>query len=168
MALATIARGVDPPPVPVSEVDLKRFCGTWYEIAAFPTWFERGCVGSTLTCELTTDGNLRLITACHKETLDGPLHAHTGDAWVTDPATNAKLKVQFFWPLRAQLWVLDLDPRYRYAAVGRPNREHLWILSRTPRMSLADYDVITRHMQAMGFDTSRLTRTLQPEVPQTR
>jgi|GEM_PF-5884826 len=34
-------------PQTVGSVDLKRYMGQWYEIAAIPMFFERKCVGNT-------------------------------------------------------------------------------------------------------------------------
>ena len=50
-----------------------------------------------------------------------------GEAWVVEPATNAKLKVQFFWPFRGDYWVLGLDDgtlvaECRYGVGNGPRR----------------------------------------------
>ena len=47
---------------------------------------------------------------------------------------NSKLKVTFFWPFYGDYWILDLDPDYRWAMVGTPDRKYLWLLSRTPQI----------------------------------
>ncbi|VTR51204.1 Outer membrane lipoprotein blc precursor [Serratia fonticola] len=36
--------------------------------------------------------------------------------------------------------VIELDPEYRYALVCGPNRDYLWILSRTPTLEAATRD----------------------------
>ena len=77
------------------------------------------------------DGRVGVLNQCYKGSIDNPDSA-SGTAWVVDPATNAKLKVQFFWPFSGDYWIIDLDPGYEYAVVGHPSREYLWILSRSP------------------------------------
>jgi apolipoprotein D and lipocalin family protein len=64
----------------------------------------------------------------------------------------------FVW---ADYWVLALDPAYRHAAVGTPDRDYLWILSRTPQMDPDDYEAVLGRVAAMGFDVARLERTRQ-------
>jgi apolipoprotein D and lipocalin family protein len=90
------------------------------------------------------------------------LDSARGRAWVTDPATNAKLQVQFVWPFRGDYWIIDLGREYEYAVVGHPSRDYLWILSRSPRMDSERYDRILERARQKGYDVSRLARTRQP------
>ena len=74
---------------------------------------------------------------------------------------NAKLKVQFFWPLRGKYWIIDLADDYSYAVVGHPNREYLWILSRTPIMEETKYQEILARLKEKGFDITKIQKTNQ-------
>jgi apolipoprotein D and lipocalin family protein len=150
-----------PPLEVVPSVDLNRYVGRWYEIASFPTWFQKGCVGSTAEYSLRPDGGIDVLNQCRKGP-DGVLDSAKGQAWVTDPATNAKLRVQFVWPFRGDYWIIDLGRDYEYAVVGHPSRDYLWILSRTPRMDSERYDRILERVRQKGYDVSRLARTRQP------
>ena len=58
-----------------------------------------------------------------------------------------------------------VDPGYRWAVVGHPSREYLWILSRTPSLEPAVYDRILALVKAQGYDLERLNRTPQPTSP---
>ena len=57
---------------------------------------------------------------------------------------------------------IALDPDYRWAVVGHPGRDYLWILSRTPTMDEATYRGIVAALPDQGYDPTRLQRTLQP------
>jgi apolipoprotein D and lipocalin family protein len=154
-------RSPDLPPLEVvPRVDLARYMGTWHEIASFPTWFQKGCIASTATYALRDDGRVGVLNQCYKGSIDHPDSA-SGTAWVVDPATNAKLKVQFFWPFSGDYWIIDLDPGYEYAVVGHPSREYLWILSRSPQMDEARFERILDRLKQQHYDTSRLARTRQ-------
>jgi apolipoprotein D and lipocalin family protein len=146
----------------VASVDLQRYLGTWYEIATIPSRFQKGCVGVTATYTVRPDGRIGVVNRCRKHTLDGEEKSISGKAWVVDRATNAKLKVQFFWPFTGSYWIIELDPEYRYAVVGHPGRDYLWILSRTPQMDEALYATLSERIAAHGYDVSRIVRTLQP------
>ena len=150
-----------PPLQTVDRVDLNRYAGTWYEIATIPMSFQKGCTGVTATYTLRPDGDVDVLNTCRKERVDGELKTARAKAWSVDPS-NAKLEVRFFWPFHGSYWIIDLDPDYRWAVVGHPSREYLWILSRTPRMDDATYDGILSRLRAQSYDLSLLVKTPQP------
>lgn len=152
-----------PPPAVAHDVDLARYAGRWYEIASFPQWFQRGCVATRATYTLRADGRLDVVNECRDETFDGEIRRANGVAWPVDPeASLAKLKVQFIWPFSGDYWIIDLDPEYRFAAVGSPSRKYLWILSRTPTMDPGTYEALLRRVASKGYDLGRLRVTPQP------
>jgi apolipoprotein D and lipocalin family protein len=146
----------------VAHVDLGRYVGTWYEIAAIPQRFQKGCVATRATYTMRADGDIDVVNRCREAKLDGPERVAKGRAWVTDPETNARLKVSFFWPFRGDYWVIDLDPEYRFAVVGHPDRTYGWILSREPRLPEETYQGILERLRQQGYDPTRFVRTLQP------
>jgi apolipoprotein D and lipocalin family protein len=144
-------------------VDIGRYVGTWYEIARYPNSFEQGCVGVTATYEALPDGRLKVINACRDEP-DGPVAREiVGVARVADPQSNAKLKVQFFWPFEGDYWIIELGPDYQYAVVGVPSRTFLWILSRTPAMDEALFADILARLPDWGYEPARLYMVPQPQ-----
>jgi apolipoprotein D and lipocalin family protein len=80
---------------------------------------------------------------------------------VDENSGNAKLKVQFFWPLRAKYWIIDLADDHSYAVVSHPNKKYLWILSRTLKMNEQIYGQILARLKEKGFDLSKLKLTPQ-------
>jgi apolipoprotein D and lipocalin family protein len=152
-----------PPLAVVENVDLDRYLGRWYEIASFPQRFQKGCTATAANYSKLENGRIRVVNECRNETLDGELRQVEGEAWVVDPAkTLAKLRVQFFWPFSGAYWIIDLDPQYRWAVVGHPSREYLWVLSRSRRMDDAVYTALIDRIVAKGYDSDRLQRTAQP------
>ena len=150
----------------VDSVDLKRYLGTWYEVASYPAWFQKGCTGSMAEYSLLPDGKIQVVNSCRKNTLDGKLKQAKGKAEVMDATTNAKLKVWFFWPFKGNYWIIDLDPDYQWAVVGEPKRKYLWILSRTPTMDETAYRDILARLPQKGYDPSRLNKTAQVGMAQ--
>lgn len=151
-----------PPPRTVPQVDLQRYLGRWYEIASYPQRFQRGCVAATAEYSLRDDGAIRVVNSCRKGSLDGELKTAEAKAWVVDPQTNARLKVQFFWPFRGDYWIIDLGADYEYAVVGAPSRKYLWILGREPVVRGEVLEGILARLEAQGYDTSRLVWTKHP------
>ena len=95
----------------VKEVDLARYSGTWYEIARYPAWFQKGCFNSKATYTLRKDGKLDVLNECNEDAPDGELDKADGTAWVPDKKEPAKLKVSFFWPFRSAYWIIERRQR---------------------------------------------------------
>ena len=158
MLAALLALGLQAAPPPtVDRVDLARYMGTWHEIARYPNRFQKDCTCATATYSLRPDGKVSVLNQCL--TADGASRSARGRAKVVDTATNARLKVSFFWPFYGDYWILDLDPDYQRVLVGTPNRKYLWILSRQPRMSPETYARLEARARELGFDPARLLRS---------
>ena len=150
-----------PPLSTVPYVDLARYMGVWYEIAAFPQRFQKGCYCSTAEYEMTDKGDVRVVNSCRKDGPEGKVKVAKGKAFVVEGSGNAKLRVQFFWPFRGDYWIIDLGKDYEYAVVSAPSRKYLWILARTPVMDEVLYQEILARVKDKGFDIGRLKRTDQ-------
>lgn len=151
--------------LPVADyVDPDAYLGTWYEIATFPIGPQKNCTGTTATYSLRDDGDIEVYNRCYVDDLDGKVKDITGKAWIVDTETNARLKVQFFWPFAADYWILEVDEDYQWALVGNPSREYLWVLSRTPQMEPVLYGELLDALEVdYGYDLTGLEETLQPE-----
>ncbi len=145
----------------VRGVDLQRYQGKWYEIVRLPLFWEKKCVSDvTATYTLRQDGKITVLNACRKA--DGSFTNSRGTAVpATTDGSFSKLKVTFFWPFAGDYWILDLDPEYRWALVGTPDRKHLWVLSRTPQLSAQTLNVLLNEARDQGFDMSRMITTAQ-------
>jgi apolipoprotein D and lipocalin family protein len=166
LALSVVLAGCATPPAAtstaapvraVAQVDLQRYAGRWYEIAAYPMFFQRQCVGDTTAdYTLRDDGRIDVLNRCR--TTSGHAQAR-GVAWAVEDSRNARLKVSFFWPFRADYWVIGLADDYRWAVVGEPGRRYLWILARTPALSSADLESARAAARAQGYDLEPLRST---------
>ena len=145
----------------VPAVDLKRYVGTWYEIARLPNRFQRKCASDTsATYTLRDDGKITVLNQCR--TPDGQITTAKGTARIASKdGPNTKLKVTFFWPFYGDYWIIDLDPNYGWAVIGEPGRKYFWILSRERRMDDALFNSIVERAKAQGYDLTELMRTKQ-------
>ena len=148
----------------VTSVDLSRYVGTWYEIARLPMWFQRHCVDSKAIYSSRPDGLVGVHNECVTES--GGVEQAEGVATVVDPKTNARLTVAFDnWFARlfgssreGNYWILDLDPEYRTAMVGTPDRRYLWILSRTPQLEDSTYQRLVERARQLRYPVSDLIK----------
>jgi len=145
-------------PSVVKAVDLRRYAGTWYEIARLPNTFEKGLKCITATYELREDGRITVINRGHKISDPGKVSAVKGVAWLPDKTITSKLKVQFFWPFSGDYWIMELDSDYRYALVGDPSFKYLWILSREKKMDEATIKKLLDRATDNGFDVKPIIR----------
>lgn len=145
----------------VPYVDIERYLGKWYEIALYPNWFEEGCFRSTAFYEKLEDGHIKVTNQCRMHGPDGKLNEAIGIASIGDSKTNAKLKVQFFWPFKGDYWIIDLDKDYQYAIVSEPDRQYLWILSRSQNMDDETLETLKDKIRKNGFDLTYLKKTQQ-------
>lgn len=142
----------------VQSVDLKKYSGTWFEIASFPQRFQKGCECTTAEYTPTDKGYITVENRCKR---NGKPSYIKGKAFVDENSGNAKLKVQFFWPFKGQYWIIDLADDYSYAVVSHPNKKCLWILSRKPMLEQDVYNRIIMRLKDKGFDLTELKITKQ-------
>ncbi len=57
---------------------------------------------------------------------------------------------------KGDYWVLYLDQDYQHVLVGNPNREYLWLLSRTPQVSAETREQLLAEARVRGYDTDAL------------
>ena len=164
------AAHADAPPAALSTIaalDVPRYMGTWYEIAKYPNRFQRHCAGFTQAeYRLQEDGRVQVANRCR--TADGRVDEAIGTARQIGAADSPRLEVRFapawlsFLPwVWGDYWVIDLDADYRLVAVSEPEREYLWILSRTPTVEPQALEALRTRLAAQGFDLSRLEMTRQ-------
>lgn len=159
-AFLPAAHANDKPVQTVPSVDTQRYVGKWYEIANYPMFFQRKCVGDT-TAEYGAkpDGKISVLNRCRTE--KGDFDEADGEATVVEGSGNAKLEVSFFKPFSGDYWIIGLDPEYRWSVVGSPNRKYLWILSRTPTMAPDELKKALDAARAQGYTLEELRYTSQ-------
>ena len=151
----------------IAALDVPRYMGTWFEIAKFPNRFQRKCVADTRAeYSLQGDGRVKVFNHCKAE--GGNTIEAVGLARQVGPATSPRLEVRFapawlsFLPfVWGDYWVIDLDAQYRLVAVSEPERQYLWILSRTSHVDPNEYNALLGRLSQKGFDLSKLEITKQ-------
>jgi apolipoprotein D and lipocalin family protein len=145
----------------VLRLDLDKYLGRWYEICRLPIrWEDETATDITATYSLNEDGNVRVDNRCFDE--DGKPSRAIGEAVPVDDA-RSRLKVTFLpeyvrWiPFtKGDYWVLKIDPAYRTALVGTPDRKYLWLLSRQPILAEAMKAEYLDEARRQGFDLTGL------------
>ena len=144
-----------PRPTTVDRVDLDRYAGRWYEVARIPHPSDFLHVADTITYTPRRNGDLTVVERWHECETYGPQFEKVG-VLHGNSRHDGKLNLRFGLG-GGDYWVLALDPDYRYAMIGTPDRCWLRILSRTPTLPLD----IDEHLIALA---DRKATTSPPSV----
>ena len=142
--------------VAVTDFELDRYLGKWYEIARLDHSFERGLNNISAQYSLQDDGGVKVINSGFSKE-DNAWQQAEGKAYFVDGSDSGHLKVSFFGPFYGSYIIFELDRKnYQYAFVSGPNTSYLWLLSRTPQVDQYVLDQFKKRSQELGFDTSKL------------
>ncbi|NHB57786.1 lipocalin family protein [Acinetobacter shaoyimingii] len=149
----------------VSNFNLNRYLGTWYEIARLPMKHQpEDSTDVSAVYSMNDDGKIRVQNRCLDE--NKQVDESIGEATVID-GPNAKLEVSFLpegfrWiPFtKGDYWVLKIDANYQTALVGEPNLKYLWILHRDVTLDEATKQEYLAYAQSLGYDISDLIHTV--------
>lgn len=155
LVLLTACTGVPEGLAPVHDFSPQRYLGRWYEIARLDHRFERGLQQVSAEYQLQPDGTISVRNRGFNPE-NGQWQQADGVARFVSTPDIGHLKVSFFGPFYGGYTILDLDNDYRYALVCGPNRDYLWILSRTPVLPEKEKARLLLRAQSMGFATEEL------------
>ena len=142
----------------VPQVDLPKFMGTWYVIAAIPTVIETESFNATETYALEKDGTIATTFTFNKGSLDGKVKTYRPRGYVIENSGNALWGMQFIWPIKAEYRIAYLTPDYSQTIIARNARDYVWIMARTPKISESDYTKLTQFVSDIGYDASKLRK----------
>lgn len=141
---------------PVSNFNVEKYLGTWYEIARLDQKFERGLTRVTADYSLRKDGGIKVVNRGYVEK-EAKWKAVEGKAYFVKTPDQGYLKVSFFGPFYGSYVIFELDHEgYQYALVSGPDTSYLWMLARTPAISDELKKSLIEKAAARGFDTTKL------------
>ncbi len=161
-ALALSGCATSMPPLPtVRNLDLNRYMGPWYVIAAIPTFIETEAYNAVETYRLEPDGTIDTVFTFRDGGFDGPEKRYNPRGFVRDPVHKSTWGMRFVWPFKAEFLVTYLNTDYTQTVVGRNKRDNVWIMARTPEIPAADYDRLVAELAAQGYDVAKLRKVPQ-------
>ena len=149
-------------PIPlVNSVDLPKFMGDWYVIAAIPTAIEKEVYNGIENYKMNADGTIATTFTFYKGAFDGPFKKYEPKGFVQKEGNNALWGMQFIWPIKAEYRITYLDDAYQRTIISRNARDYVWIMARTPQISDAQYKELTDVVASYGYDMSKLRKVPQ-------
>jgi len=142
----------------VQNIDLARYQGRWYSVYEFYAWFQDGCNCTKAEYSIIAGGKIEVNNSCYRE---GTISAASAIAWPINDGDNSKIYVKFSPFSKGKYYIISLDKDYQHALVGTPDRNYLWVLSRTTTIDDLQLAAFKLNAEKLGFDTSRLLKVDQ-------
>ena len=159
MLLSLLSCKSSEPLTTVTNFNVDKYVGKWYEIGRFPNKFEKNLECVTADYQLKSNGKIAVTNS--GQTPDGKIKTAKGTARVPDSEHPGQLKVTFFWPFSGDYYVIDIDDDYSVALVGSPSRKFLWILARTKTIDNESYLALLQKAKELNFDETRMIKINQ-------
>ncbi|AXX91614.1 hypothetical protein CPU12_04745 [Malaciobacter molluscorum LMG 25693] len=128
---------------PVQFVSIEKFSGLWYEIARTPNSYQENCVASSVEYVLKNN-EYKIYNRCFENEIGGKLISYNGVGQSASKNKNsvAKIDMTYFWIFTKRYNIAYIDKDYKSALVTDEDNEHIWIMSRTPKMKKKKLDLI--------------------------
>lgn len=141
---------------PVSNFELNRYLGRWYEVARLDHSFERNLEAVSAEYALRDDGGIKVINS-GRNIDSGQIQQAEGRAYFVEDPSIGHLKVSFFGPFFGSYVIFELDQEdYQYAFVAGNTTDYLWLLSRSPKVSEELLGKFKSRAVELGFDLQEL------------
>ncbi len=142
----------------VEKVDLLRFMGPWYVIAAIPTSLEKEAFNAIETYRLDPNGSIATVFTFNKGAFDGPPKRYKPRGFVKDKVNNSTWGMRFIWPFKSEFLITHLNDDYSQTIISRNKRDYVWIMARTPEIPEADYQKMLEKVTEQGYDLTKLRK----------
>jgi len=150
--------------VTIPFVDFSKYQGRWYTVAKIPFEWDNSCICTY--ADYTFNGtHMNVVNTCVLE--GGKTYIKKGTAVIPNLTEPGKLMVSFEDQLiqqsgnvkisKAGDYYLHYTDYIKYAVVGSPSGEYLWILSRsqdTPPLS--DLQILKAFLLNLGYDDKKI------------
>ncbi|MBL0725462.1 MAG: lipocalin family protein [Alphaproteobacteria bacterium] len=139
----------------VSDFDMDRYLGRWYEIARTDDVFQKDCINTTSTYSLKKKSHISAVDSCllpngQTRIVKGALMFATPDK------TKGALKVSFVKPFYSNYNIRFLAPDYSYAIITDGKSKHLRLISRIPKVSNAMQYAMLKNIESLNFKIEKL------------
>ena len=138
----------------VTELDIHKYMGMWYEIARYDNVFQRGLIDVTARYSLLPDNTIKVINRGVNSR--GKVKTIIGTAFQPSTLTPGHLRVSFFFWFASDYNIIMLAPDYSYSVVSGNNGKMLWILARRKFLDSNTLDHIFQFLRTRGFNPSKL------------
>jgi len=150
-------------------INLKRFMGSWHVVGHIPVRLVKEHIATNAVETYTWNEATQEIGVHYRfneHTLDGKINDSYQRGWVHNKETNTEWRVSPKLPLlgyalsgflKLPYIIVDCASDYSTTIIGYPNRDYLWILSRSVLQD-SEYYALVQKAVDMGYDESLIRR----------
>ena len=143
-SLSSSLRGSKSPET-ISEIDINKYVGNWYQIYGAPTNYIFQGYGKCLTAQygLLDNGNVSVINS--QLNMQGELEQISGYAYYTNSSEPGKFTVHLDGtPVDGPYWIVKLgevvNEQYQYSIITTQSAISLWVIARDINNFYNNYD----------------------------
>ena len=144
----------------ITNFELNKYLGEWYEIARLDFFWEKGLKNVTANYSLNEDGSIKVINSGVK-IKDNKSKQSIGKAKFQGLPNEGALKVSFFGPFYSGYNIMHIDGDYEHALIFGENLDYMWILSRTKTISAELQTKYLNYAKSAGYAIEDLVWTIQ-------
>lgn len=148
------------PPKPAPFVSPERFSGLWYEIARTYNDEQKTCVASSVEYKFIPPMYYEVFNRCFDGAIGADLIEYNGYATPLESGNMNKIKMTYYWIFSKIYNVYFVDETYYSALVADERFEHVWIMSREPKLGREKLDKIINLLTDV-IDINKLIYTPQ-------
>jgi apolipoprotein D and lipocalin family protein len=146
----------------VKKVDIDRFMGKWYVIAARGTFLESEAYNSLEVYKWNKNEKRIDIDFTYRDgSFTSELKSVPQKGWILDNKTNAHWEVSPFWPIKFDYLVIDLAQDYSWVVIGVPNQKYIWIMARDWKIDDELYNYILARIKKKKYSLKNLRKVPQ-------
>ena len=142
-------------------VELPRFMGSWYVIANIPTLLEKQAFNAVESYALNPDGTIDTTFTFRKGAFDGAAKRYNPRGFVFPGTGNAIWRMRFFRVISSEYVIAHVNADYSETIIARSNRDYVWVMARTPTLSVERYEALLARVKALGYDMSKINKVPQ-------
>jgi len=145
--------------------NIDRYMGTWYEIGKNKNFmYEKDCSFALAQYSWNPEKKIMNIRNSCLDADKNVKRESLGVARIPDMNDASKLKVKFSgkdaMPFEGDYY-LNWTDYERYAIVGGPTGQWVWILSRTPTVSKKDLPFLLNKVKSFGYNPDTISSNLK-------
>jgi apolipoprotein D and lipocalin family protein len=132
--------------------DMEKYQGRWYEIARYPFLYEINY--NKIHADYTYEPDSNMFKIKNTALIDDKLYIEEGLIWNRQADMNTgRFRIMYYEPAGKQRDYIVIETDYNnYALIGDLSKTHFCILSRTPRISKRDLNMLLTKALEYGYD----------------
>jgi len=144
-------------------IEVDKFMGKWYVVAAVPTPFDRGAVNSTEEYRWNETKKRIDVSFRMQAAFGAPVKEIPQRATIVNSGINTRWSLSpsvggVYVPVTLAYLIVDCADDYSSTIIGTPSRSVLYVMTRTPTPTEETVSALLATCERVGYDLSKVVR----------